>query len=158
MGQSHTDVLASYGLGLTYDDFIIDKCIWVVDLKDGTKVFQDDSRPGHIESSAWKRLGSYVKDFPQNSIAKMRLRFGTHIVELPSNQPFYFYSKGLVQSILQEVGLDFHIVGNRNNSGDVLCSWYIAPELVVERDATRKISECMPGQLIGDLTSLETML
>ena len=110
MGQSHVEVIASYGLCLSRDDFIIDKCIWAVDLKDGTKVFQDDDRPGLATASAWKRLGYYVKDFPENSISKMRLRFGTHIVELPSNQPFYFYSKGLIQSFTQSFGLDFHIV------------------------------------------------
>lgn len=159
-GPDQPKVLASYGLCTTLDEFIEDKCIWIIELKDGSKIFQDDDRPGIYPNitSAWKRLGRYVKDHPDNKIAKMRLRFGTHVVELPSNQPFYFYSKGLMQSVSQSYGLDFHIVGWRDNSGDILTTWYKAPELEVASASTRPLSECQPEQLIGDLTSIAPVL
>jgi hypothetical protein len=147
--QPHSAVVASYGLCLVCDDFIEDKTMWVVDLQDGTKIFQDDNRPGLTTPSAWKRLGYYMQDFPENTIAKMRLRFGTHVVELPSGHPFYFYSRGLLQAITQTHGLDFHIVGWPNDSGSITCVWYKVPELVVTQEVTREISECSPEQLIG---------
>lgn len=149
--QPHAAVVASYGLCLKYDEFVEDKCIWVVDLKDGTKVFQDDDRPGLHTPSAWRRLGYYLQDYPENKIDKMRLRFGSHIVELPGGKPFYFYSKGMVQSMTQTYGLDFHIVGWLDNNGQVLCVWYKVPELAVAQTAHRPLSKCLPEQLLGDV-------
>lgn len=147
--QPHAEVVASYGLCLTYDEFIENKAIWIVELKDGTKIFQDDDRPGLHTPSAWKRLGYYAQDHPNNPIVKMRLRFRTHIIELPSDQPFYFYSRGLIQAVTQTVGLDFHIVGGPNDSGSITLIWYKAPELVISKQAIRSLAECQPEQLIG---------
>jgi len=156
--QPHSDVVASYGLCLSRDEFVQEKCIWVVDLLDGTKVFQDDDRPGLHTPSAWKRLGYYIQDYPDNRIAKMRLRFGSHIVELPGGKQFYFYSKGLVQSMTQTYGLDFHIVGWLDNNGQILCVWYKVPELVVAQTGHRPIEKCQPEQLLGDLTNIAVEL
>jgi hypothetical protein len=147
--QPHSAVVASYDLCLVCDEFIENKTMWIVDLKDETKIFQDDDRPGLHTPSAWKRLGYYMHDFPENTIARMRLRFGTHVVELPGGKPFYFYSRGLMQAITQTHGLNFHIVGWPNDSGSVTCTWYKVPELVVASQADRAISECTPEQLIG---------
>ena len=147
----HAAVVASYGLCLTRDDFVVDKCIWVVDLKDGTKIFQDDDRPGLHVPSSWRRLGYYAEDHPDNPIVRMRLRFGTHIVALPGDQPFYFYSRGIIQAMTQTHGLDFHIVGGPNDTGDITCVWYKAPELIATQQAARLISDCQPEQLIGSV-------
>jgi len=149
--QPHSAVVASYGLCLAYDEYVSNRCVWVVELKDGTKIFQDDDRPGLITGSAWKRLGHYIQDYPQNGIAKMRLRLGSHIVELPSDQPFYFYSWGLLQAITQTHKLDFHIVGWPDDDGNIQCTWYKVPELVVSQTATRAIEDCVREQLIGDV-------
>ena len=151
-------VVESYGLCLQFDEFIENKAIWVVDLKDGTRVFQDDERPGLHTPSAWKRLGYYAKDYPDNPIVKMRLRFGTHIVGLPSNQPFYFYSRGLLQGMTQTHGMSFHIVGGPNDTGSVTCVWYKTPELEISDRAMRQITDCQPEQIIGDLTNLDLLL
>lgn len=156
--QSHSSVIASYGLCLSYDEYISNRCVWIVDLKDGTTIFQDDDRPGVKIPSAWKRLRYYVQDYPENKIAKMRLRLGTHVIELPSEQPFYFYSRGLLQSMTQTHGLDFHIVGWPDGKGCVACTWYKAPELVITEESTRPMSKCAPEQLIGDLTDLVGVL
>jgi len=148
--QSHDEVMASYGLCLFRDAFVRDRCGWVVDLQDGTKVFQDDDRPGQPAVSAWVRLGHYIGDYPQNNIAQMRLRFHTHIIGLPPDKPFYFYSKGMQQSMTQTHGLNFHIVGwPEKNKDDILCVWYKTPELVETKRAHRKISVCRPQQLVG---------
>jgi len=147
--QPHAAVVASYGLCLTYDEFIENKAIWVVDLKDGIRVFQDDDRPGLDIPSAWKRLGIYAQDHPGNPIVKMRLRFRSNIIELPSNQPLYFYSRGLLQAVTQSVGLDFHIVGGLNDEGSLTLMWYKCPELVVAQQAVRPPEECLPEQIIG---------
>jgi len=147
--QPHADIMASYGLCLQIDEFIENKAIWVVDLKDGTRVFQDDDRLGAHVASAWRRLGYYIADYPKNPIVQMRLRFGTHGVPLPSDQDFYFYSKGMLQAMTQTHGLDFHIVGWPNDEGGVTCVWYKVPELVVTQQLQRPLSKCQPEQLIG---------
>jgi hypothetical protein len=138
----------AYGLCTEYDEFVQDKCIWVVTLKDGTKVFQDDDRPGIQVPSAWRRLGFYVGDHPYNPPVAMRLRFGTNIVELPSEQPFYFYSKGLLQAMNMTYGLDFHIVGWPDD-GKVLCTWFKVPELAATEQRHRELSDCRREQLVG---------
>jgi hypothetical protein len=153
VGPSPEHILASYGLCTSYDEFIEDKCIWVVELKDGSKVFQDDDRPGCAVQSAWKRLGYYVQQNPDTPIAKMRLRFGTHIVELPERQSMYFYSRGLIQAVTQSFGLDFHIVGWPDTDGNLTCVWYKAPEGVSTEVATRRISDCQPEQIISGITT-----
>ena len=127
----------------------MDKCIWIVDLVDGTRIFQDDDRAFTHTPSAWKRLGYYVDDNPNNKIAKMRLRFGTNIVELLPDRPTYFYSRGLLQAATQTHGLDFHIIGWPVSDDEVLLTWYKTPELVVTEYRRRKISECKKEQLIG---------
>jgi len=149
LGPDNEHVLSSYGLCTERDSFVKNKCIWIVELKDGSKVFQDDDRPGYAVASAWKRLGHYVHNNPQNSIAKMRLRFRTHIVDLPSHQSLYFYSKGLIQAFTQTYGLDFHVVGWKDDTGDILATWYKAPELVVTETSYRTISSCQPEQIIS---------
>lgn len=141
--------MKSYQLCTTYDEFIIDKCIWIVELNDGTTVFQDDGRPGTDEPSAWKRLGAYIFDHPHNAIKNMRLRFGTHIVELPCSQPCYFYSRGLIQATGKDFGLDFHIVGWPSANNVMACHWYKSPELLMTQVKYRNFSDCKPGQIIG---------
>jgi len=152
-GEQMTDdsILRAYGLCVTRDEFVWDKCIWIADLKDGSKVFQDDDRPGIAVPSAWVRLGNYIKEHPENPIAKMRLRFRSNIVGLPANKPFYFYSKGLLQALQQKHGLDFHIVGWPDDTGKLLCTWYKTPELAVSQSQYRTLADCKPEQLIGQL-------
>jgi len=142
-----------YNLCTTRDDFVKDKCIWIAQLKDGTKVFQDDGRSGVEIESAWIRLGNYVRDHPRNGIAQMRLRLHTHIIHLPSDKPFYFYSKGLVQAMSAKEGLGFHIVGWPDNSGGIWCAWYKVPELIIAQEKSRPIQSCRPEQLIGNVPS-----
>ena len=142
------NVIESYELCTQYDDFVENRCVWVVDLKDGTKVFQDDDRPGVHTPSAWKRLGYYVNDYPDNSIDKMRLRFGTHIIELPLHQKLYFYSRGLLQAIQHTCGLDFHIVGCPINDKEIECVWWKIPELTCAQSKVRNIEDCNPEQII----------
>jgi hypothetical protein len=153
VGPSPEHILASYGLCTAYNEFIENKCIWTVDLQDGSKVFQDDDRPGCAVASAWKRLGHYVQKHPENPIVKMRLRFGTHIIALPERQPMYFYSRGLIQAVTQSFGLDFHIVGWPDKDGNLMCVWYKVPELVITETSSRKISECQPEQIISGITT-----
>jgi len=134
------------------DNFVMDKCVWIIELKDGTRVFQDDNRPGAKEPSAWKRLDAYIRDNPENKIHRMFLKFGTHLVEMPQEQPFYYYSRAIIQHTGMDDGLHFHVVGCLNDNGDVECLWYKIPELIVADERLKKISDCRPEQLIGDLT------
>lgn len=144
------NIAMSYGLCLSFDEFIEDKCIWIADLSNGIKVFQDDDRPGQHVPSAWRRLGYYFEDY-KAKIVKWRLRFGTNVVELPDNRPYYFYSRGLLQAIQQSHGLDFHIVGwPIDKSGNELeLIWFKVPELAIAERRTRFVRECEKEQLVG---------
>ena len=150
---SDADSIAmSYGLCLCFDEFIENKCIWIIDLSNDIKIFQDDDRPKLHTCSAWKRLGYYMEDYGDTvSIAKMRLRFGTHIIELPPERHYYFYSRGILQSASQTYGLDFHIVGwpTEDKQESLVCTWFKTPELVMTSQKPRAISDCQTEQLIG---------
>ncbi len=144
-------VIESYGLNLHYERFLENKCIWIVKLKDGTRIFQDDNRKGINEPSAWKRLQYYLDDHPDDAIVEMLLRFGSNRIKLPSNKPFYFYSKGFMQNMTSSIGIDYHIVGWPDDSGEIYYEWYQMPDLSKTRKGHRSISECRPEQLIGNV-------
>jgi hypothetical protein len=130
------------------DDFIADKCIWVAELQDGTKVFQDDDRPGLEEPSAWKRLSQYIKKNPHNPIVGFRLRFRSNVVYLPNHQSFYFYSHGLVQVTPNTNNSAFHIVGWPHKTDQVMCEWYRVPELILMRRVYKDLDKCKADQII----------
>lgn len=142
--------MQAHHLCTSRDEYVEDRCIWIVQLKDGTQVFQDDDRPGVSHPSAWIRLGRYINEHPENKIVAMWLRFGTHIVELPSKQQLYMYSHGLLQSLNQKHGLDFHVVGWSIDAQTIQCRWYKVPELVVTKEFRRSVSALNPEQIIGD--------
>jgi hypothetical protein len=131
-----------------FDDYVCEKCIWVVTLSDGTKVFQDDDRPGMEPASAWIRLKKNLIETNRH-IESIRLRFRTHIIdEFPHNRHIYYYSRGLIQAINSTVEHHFHVIGWLTNSGNFINLWYKAPELVKHREVYKNIEECQPDQLI----------
>ena len=133
----------------TLDEFIADKCIWEVTLSSGLVVYQDDDRPCIAPTSAWRRLKQYTNE-NGGFITRMCLRFGTHIVEMPSNKYVYYYSKGYMQAVTRKEGLDFHIVGwNMGMEDDRMeCLWYKVPELIHMKTTYKAFSECSPQQLM----------
>jgi hypothetical protein len=141
--------MQSYDICRHIDEYIEDKCIWIATLNDGTKVFQDDDREGAWHPSAWIRLGRYINDHAGSKIIAMRLKFGTHIVELPSNKKAYMYSHGLLQAFNQKYGLNFHVVGWSISDKTMLCRWYKSPELIITKEFRREIGTLNAEQIIG---------
>ncbi len=132
------------------DDFLKDKCIWIAHLSTGKIVFQDDGRPGHYEPSAWKRLWKFLHLNPWVHIKRMQLKFRSHIVDLPSEKPHYFYSHGIVKGMNSTKESFFHIVGWTSEEDDSQLDvvWYKTPELVPTRNLTRPLDKCKPFTVI----------
>ena len=65
---------------------------WIVELDDGTMVYQDDERPNVWHHSAWYRLRDYIHH-TEHQIVKMHLRFRSHWESLPANKDGYFFCK-----------------------------------------------------------------
>ena len=151
------NILSSYGLCCEYDDFLDTRAMWIAELSNGFKVFQDDDRKGVAIPSAWIRLGHYLQDFRSVKIQRMLMRFGTHTVLAGEDQPYWFFSRSLLQSTSQTFGLHFNILGWPEDGHELMCTWYKLPELVVMQREPRPLKKCRPEQIIG-LTDLSLMV
>jgi hypothetical protein len=136
----------SYGLCLEEDDFLCDKSIWVASLSNGLDVYQDDNRGCLEEPSAWKRLASYILD-SGTKIVGMKLKFRSHIIEIPSNADGYYFACGMSKTSESDVQRGYLVCGALID-GVATCKWYNIPELTVERKYPRPLSELEPPFLI----------
>lgn len=86
------------------DEFIIEKDepIWVAELSDGRRVFQDDYRPGLEEHSAWIRLATYLKENPELYVVNLRLQFRSNIRWVSEHKPGYYFCKGSIGILTYE--------------------------------------------------------
>lgn len=150
-------IFASYGLSTAYDDFVDNRAVWIAKLTDGTCIVQDDDRPSTAISSAWIRLGHYLSDNPHLKIENIKLRFGTNTIDVVGKKPYYFFSKGLLQAATQTHGLHFAIIGWPTQDKELMCYHYKLPELVVVKEDSRLLSNCLPQQIIG-LTGIASMV
>jgi hypothetical protein len=133
------------------DDFLIEKCYWIVKLTNGELVYQDDNRPGLSVSSAWKRLGLFLRENIDIKIESISLKYCSHIVNFPQheNEPIYFYSNGVMQSQgVPSSSSGYHIVGWLINENEVICNWFKKPELICLREIVKNIADCGEFQLI----------
>ena len=120
------------------DEFLDEKTIWIATLADNTKVYQDDNRPGVSPSSAWIRLGNYLR---RNvlGIAGMALKFRSHIEILPQNAAGYYLARG----ILGHPGSPnkHFLVAGFQAEDKVICRWFKTPELIVMREVVKSLAE-----------------
>ena len=136
--SENKDTAISYGLCLEEDDFLQDKPIWVADLENGLKIYQDDGRPGQEEPIAWKRLHAYCDEQSQN-IQSMSLKFRSHIVHIPNQHGCdgYYFSYGAIRDINDSATQMHYVCGTYVSRTDeesllpaVFCHWYKTPELI----------------------------
>lgn len=123
-----------YNLCREDDDYVRERVRWVVDLSDGTTVYQDDDRPGVTPTSAWPRLKAYC-DEQGVSIIRMRLQFRTNVIALPANAPGYFFVKTANIAIGGDsVNIRGYRVGILAGT-DIYVTHYVVPELeVLDKD------------------------
>ena len=141
--MSWTQINPSNNLCTKPDDFLEEKAIWIATLSDGTKVYQDDERPGVDEPSAWIRLGHYLGESGLG-IVGMELRFRSHIVPLPPDAPGYYFARGIRRDCAVGSKNKHYLVAGVQIGDSILKRWYKTPELLMERDAIIPVDEAEP--------------
>jgi len=132
------------------DEFIWDKPVWVVELSNGSEIWQDDDRPGVWEPSAWVRLGLYVWN-SENHITKFQLRFRSNVITIQPSR-FYYYTRGLLGSTSFKHPKHFSCVGHIGDDDIFDVIWYKLPELVQERITYRPLSEIKGPEVIRGIS------
>ncbi len=102
--------------GVANDEFIEYKHHWIATLSDGSRIYQDDDRPGEEIPSAWLRLKEWLSYTNLESDGKiwiqgLHLRFRSNIINpLPTNAKGYFFANKIVQMVGGKP-YDFFVVG-----------------------------------------------
>lgn len=130
----------------TLDDFLEDKAIWVVVLKSGDSVYQDDNRPNLKEPIAWKRLGSYILE-SGDSIVRMYLKFRSNIVELPSHAKGYLFCNAISKTF-GDTSSKSHMVCGAISGSNLTRYWYAVPELIIVDERVEPVAQCRAPFLI----------
>lgn len=113
---------------------------WVVELSDGTKVYQDDNRPSLQEKSAWKRLNLYLRERYLN-IINIWLEFRSNSVTdiVPKNARGYFFCKKL-SCDMGEKERNNYVIGYIE--GDkIKTKTYQVPELILIEVGERELKQ-----------------
>jgi len=80
------------------DSWLEDKYLmesrWEVELSDGTRVYQDDGRPGMEVQSAWERLWSHCENHCLY-IIDMTLKNRSHVEHVGNGCDGFFFSRGV---------------------------------------------------------------
>lgn len=121
---------------------------WVVELNDGTTVYQDDGRPGREPSSAWVRLGMSCRETGR-FIVDMRLQFRSNIFPMEPGRAGYYFGK-----------VAFGVWGGGSYEG-FLAGWLDGdgveirhvkvPELMLLRAERRRVDLCRRNLIIRDV-------
>jgi len=122
------------------DEFLEEKAIWIATLTDGTKVYQDDDRPGVSEPSAWIRLGRYLKEHGLG-IVEMELRFRSHVIPLPKDAPGYYFARGIKRDAAAGSVNEHFLCAGVQIGDTVVYGWFRAPALINERQVVKKVDE-----------------
>ena len=109
------------------DKFLKEKTIWIAELSDGSKVYQDDGRKGEQISSAWLRLQKHVVENNLH-IDKISINFRSHTETVPQAE-YYHFSKA-IGCVVGQSQQQYFIFGTINN-GKIKRRWYRIPEIMV---------------------------
>jgi len=128
--------------------------IWIVQLDDGTTVYQDDDRPGmEDEPPAWLRLKEHVKENDLKIIA-LKLRFRDNVKHVENNADGYYFARG-VRGNAGGYNKYFYSIGvaKKNNVGEykLFVDKWMTPELIKFNDGEteeRGLSEIKGDALI----------
>lgn len=120
------------------DDFIEDqdKPIYIAELSDGRKVYQDDKRPDMFPI-AWLRL----KEFCYNEkidIVKMFVRFRSHTELSGESEDGFFFRRKALGSFGEEKTNHYFIIGSINKN-NIHCKHWRVPEIILDEEDDRDI-------------------
>lgn len=137
------------------DPFLEEKTYWVITLSDGTVIYQDDNKPNIEESSAWIRLGHYIRA-TNLYIVKFHLQFRDHIVRFPSNKIGYYFSHGALGAIGVPT-VHFAVVGNVDQRSQeyITCQWFHVPALELTRINKKLLKDVKEPQIIWNEENIQ---
>ena len=119
--------------------------MWIVELSNGEKVFQDDGRPGLKEHSAWIRLKYYCTE-NNLYIKSMKLKFRSHEIDIGKDDEGHYFCKGVSGLMFDDDTRHLYMAGALKENGSLLVRSWMVPELEPEasepRDATQA-GECL---------------
>ena len=132
--------MSNYGICTLEDQYSRDyaegEARWVVHLNDGTTVYQDDRRPGYIDS-AWIRLYWHCLTYDLH-IVKYYVQFRSNTLELPQNKEKYWFSRLARGNWGNPKTRHFFLCGYIDN-GEMLVEKIAVPELLKESKESRNI-------------------
>ena len=114
---------------------------WIATLSDGTRVYQDDERPGLETSSAWIRLREYLAERPELKIDNMVIQFRSNMIHV-NDGPVdgFFFCKAALGSPVMPKTVGFFVVGTIKN-GILKTRKYRVPELLLDCEEERDIEQ-----------------
>jgi hypothetical protein len=116
-------------------EHIIHNVLWVVDLSDGRRVYQND----HASVvSSWLLLKHYLYDRRKSglSIRQMFLQFRDNFFHVDSDVEAYYFSKKLLGQFGTGASQDYYVVGSTKDGKNLLTKHLIVPDLVLDEPST----------------------
>lgn len=127
------------------DPFLEEKTIWIADLSNGERIYQDDGR-GEPES-AWLRLREYLQK-EKLRITAFELRFRSNSVRIPINGRGCLFSKAVGKDWGSELQDNFYVVGDFVSVDNIYCRWLRVPELIEFNTNLKNVADCKPEQVV----------
>lgn len=127
------------------DEFIEYQPHWIVTLSDGSKIYQDDDRPGEEIPSAWVRLKEWINhsrlEGSKISIIDLHLRFRSNILNpLPKNADGYFFANKIIHFVGAKEPLKFIVLGYLED-GLIKRRTIKVPELLILQDDIKTLED-----------------
>jgi hypothetical protein len=131
------------------DEFIQAKVKWVVELEDGSKIYQDDGREDEDEPKAWIRLGKYVKDTGKN-IVGISVQFWDHVEKVADKADGYYYIKSVSAYSSCDRTFEHFVIGTYDkNTGNIQTNKWLVPEILNVGSDVRTTTEDDPSLIIN---------
>ena len=122
------------------DEYIEDKdvAIWMVDLSNGERIYEDDERDGP-EDKAWLRLKKYCEE-NFLKITTVWIKFRSHTEKVMDNTgKGVFFRRGVLGSLAGTT--KYYLFGLVDTTGIHVWHWRV-PELLLEEEDDRAIENC----------------
>lgn len=116
-------------------EHIIHNVLWVVDLSDGRRVYQNDNVS---VISSWLLLKHYLYDRRKSglSISKMFLQFRDNFFNVDTGAEAYYFSKKLLGQCGVGSSQNYYVVGSTKDGKNLLTKHLIVPDLVLDETST----------------------
>lgn len=116
-------------------EHIVHNTLWVVDLNDGRRIYQDDAN-----ESSWLDLKRYLYDNRDYYITNMFLQFRDHYESVGYEKDYYFFSKKLLGQFGGINIYSYYVAGISENGKTMVVKHYKIPDLIIDETDVRDIS------------------